>query len=610
MKGKKTEIVTNKFLIVLVLVLPFVNSTKTIDPVSILRFMMLCFIVLALLILFFLKFKQNSLVNFFKNPFFVFYVLYLLFSVFSLSKALNFGDAIFELVKLFSLFFFLYLLTSIFTINLEIREIILKLILLSSLFLITIFFFQLMKSSSIKNASTMTNKNLLSSTFFLMLPFVSFGIIKFRKIWKILGIISLGGIFICIFSLQTRSVWLAIILSSITILLVSLHFFKTKKNSLLFKILKNKSMYITSFLIFLTVISLLLNAKFTPRSYDSSLGRTNSIQARLFKWEATSKIIYNNIFMGIGLGNWRNSILSLGNKNFTDNTFTKTFYQRPHNDFLWVFSEIGLFGFIFYLLMFISIIFYIFQFLKTTSSETDFIFMLLMLFGIIGYLIIAFFSFPKERIYHQILLHTIFLFVLSANNEFSESKKDISHKTVFITCMIIFVHITFSLWVVFKRLNAEIHTKQALIARTNKNWNEVIDNINKATTVYYEIDPTSAPLMWYKGEAEFLLGNVRTALSDFIVAYETSPYHLHILNNLGTCYELTGEHEKAITIYNKAITLYPKFNETIINLAIIYYNLEQYKMAYNTIVRSTEIDSNPKIKKYEKIFKEKIQKEE
>jgi O-antigen ligase len=556
-----------------------------------------------------LKFKQNPLINIIKHPFFIFYVLYLLFSTFSLLKALNFGDAIFELVKLFSLFFFLYLFTSIFANNLEIREKIVKLIILSSLFLITIFFFQLMKSGIIKNASTMTNKNLLSSTLFLMLPFVSFGIIKYRKIWKILGIISLGGIFICIFSLQTRSVWLAIIISSITILLVSLHFFKTKKSSLLFEILKNKSLYISSFLIFIIVISLLVNAQFTPKSYDSSLGRTNSIQARFFLWKATAKIIYNNIFMGIGLGNWKNSILSLGNKNFTDNAFTKTFYQRPHNDFLWVFSEIGLFGFIFYLLMFISIIFYIFQFLKKTSSETDFIFMLLMLFGIIGYLVIAFFSFPKERIFHQVLLHIYFFFALSTYYNKRKILKIKSNKTFFIICMIIFVQIMFSLLVVFKRLNAEIQTRKALIARTNKDWTEVIKNINSGTTIFYEIDPTSTPLMWYKGEAEYLLGNIQTALSNFITAHKISPYHLHVMNNLGTCYELAGEHENAISIYNKAINLYPKFNDTIVNLAIVYYNLEQYEMAYNTIMRSTEIDSNPKIKKYEKIFKEKIQKE-
>ena len=610
MKRKKTDIITNKLLIVLLLVLPLIYSTKTIDPVSILRFMILCFIVLVLLILFVLKFKQNSLINIIKHPFFIFYVLYLLFSTVSLFKVSNFGDAIFELVKIFSVFSFLYLFISIYVDNLEIREIVVKIIILLVLILITTFFYQLMKFGSINNASTMTNKNLLSSALFLMLPFVTFGIIKHRKIWKILSIISLGGIFICILLLQTRSVWLAMTISSITIILVSFYFLKIKKNSILFDILKKNIKYISIFIIIVIILSLLVTGLFTEKSYDSSLGRTHSIQARFFLWKATAKIISNNIFTGIGVGNWKNYVLSVGNEDFTDNAFTKTFYQRPHNDFLWIFSEIGLFGFVFYLLIFISIIFYIFQFLKKTSSETDFIFMLLMLFGIIGYLIIAFFSFPKERIFHQVLLHTFFFFVLSTYYNNRKLKKVKSNKTFFLICIIIFVQIMFSLFVVFKRLNAEIQTRKALIARTNKDWVEVIRNINNGITIFYEIDPTSTPLMWYKGEAEYFLGNIQTALSDFITAHKISPHHLHVTNNLGSCYELVGEHKNAISMYKKAIHLYPKFNDTIINLAIVYYNLEEYEMAYNTILKGNNFDTNHKLQKYKNIIKKEIKKEE
>jgi O-antigen ligase len=609
-KTKKNEVIANSFLILLFLILPLINSTKVIDPVSNLRLLVLCIIVLILVVSLFLKSKRNSSMKFIKHPFFSINILYILFSAISIIKALSFGDAIFELVKLFLLFSFLFIITNMFANDTKIREVIVKLITISALILITIYFFQLIKFDSINNPSTLTNKNLFSSALFLMLPFVSFGIILLRKTWRRLGLISIGGILICIFLLQTRSVWLAIIISSITILLVSLHFLKSKKSSLLFETLKKKTTFISIFLLFLIIMSLLITALFTEKSGNTLLGRTHSIQARFFLWKATVKVIPSNLFTGVGIGNWKNYILSVGNENFTDDAFTETFYQRPHNDYLWIFSEIGLFGFVLYLLLFVSIIFCIFQYLKKTSSEINFLFLLLMLFGIIGYLVIAFFSFPKERIFHQVLLHIIFFFVLSADNESTEMKKKVSYKSVFLICMVIFVQITFSLWVIFKRMNAEIHTKQALMARTNKNWTEVINNINKASTVYYEIDPTSTPLMWYKGEAEYLLGNIQTALSDFIFAYKISPYHLHIMNNLGTCYELVGDHESAISIYKKAIILYPRFNDTIVNLAIVYYNLEQYEMAYNTIMRSTEVDTNPKIKKYKKIIKEKFQKEE
>ena len=68
---------------------------------------------------------------------------------------------------------------------------------------------------------------------------------------------------------------------------------------------------------------------------------------RLNMYKSTAGIIRENPSLGIGLGNWR--LLSpkyADNTAYTDRNFTKI-TQRPHNDFLWLLSEVGIIGMVF-----------------------------------------------------------------------------------------------------------------------------------------------------------------------------------------------------------------------------------------------------------------------
>ena len=55
-------------------------------------------------------------------------------------------------------------------------------------------------------------------------------------------------------------------------------------------------------------------------------------------------------------------------------------------------------------------------------------------------------------------------------------------------------------------------------------------------------------------------------------AHLFSPYHLHTLNNLATCFELKGQRDEAIKYYLKALDISPKFEDASVNLAAIYFN--------------------------------------
>ena len=92
-------------------------------------------------------------------------------------------------------------------------------------------------------------------------------------------------------------------------------------------------------------------------------------------------------------------------------------------------------------------------------------------------------------------------------------------------------------------------------------------------------------------KAEAIHGNKsqnarQRALKDFKEAHKVHPYHEHVLNNLASSYEITGNHTKAKQFYLEALRVNPTFKEVRINLAAILYNEKNYIQALDIILNS------------------------
>jgi tetratricopeptide (TPR) repeat protein len=108
----------------------------------------------------------------------------------------------------------------------------------------------------------------------------------------------------------------------------------------------------------------------------------------------------------------------------------------------------------------------------------------------------------------------------------------------------------------------------------------------------------STPLQWYKGEANFFLNNTAEALENYKKAYKANPYHIHVLNDLASCYELQGRPEQAIYYYQKALKIHPRFENALINLGATYYNCGRYEQALSILLRCDPNSQNPRLEKY------------
>ncbi|HHC25606.1 MAG TPA: hypothetical protein ENK58_09420 [Desulfobacterales bacterium] len=552
-----------------VFVIPFLFSASTTDPVLVPRFLALS--VLTLILTFMISAQTLTGQN--RSDFVMVYraifpvgLCYLFISAVSLTKAVNLTEGIFEWLKHFLFLTFFYIATLIIGNNKNTLLILTKSMTVAGMalaFMGICQYYQMAFTFIPGNCeiyATMAHKNLFASALFLTSPFVLYGAFRFPGCWKMISLTSVAFILFSLIISKTRSVWGATGLSAVIVLLLAVYAHKSN--------LRSKYAFVLFACIFSFVA--LFCFKYLP------VANFDSLNERILLWEKTLGMIRENPILGVGSGQWKIMLPHYGRIERwrdSDGESGEVWFQRPHNDYLWVFSETGFPGFISYLSFFLILIAYILRTFFQSEDREEKCFSLLMLFGILGYMIIAFFSFPKERIVHNIFLMLTAACIVSEYHQLSKGQraKDAPNKrksyTGFqILNLILSVVLIFCATFGYFRLNAEIHAKKALSARNAGQWEKVISEIDKVDSRFYNMDPFSTPLSWYRGVANFSMGNIGEALEDFKMAYKIHPNHIHVLHNTGTCYALSGDYVKAAEFYQKTLVIFPQFEESLDNL--------------------------------------------
>jgi tetratricopeptide (TPR) repeat protein len=450
----------------------------------------------------------------------------------------------------------------------------------------------------------MANTNLFASALFLTLPFILFGTIRFSGFWRILSLITLAGVLYAIAISETRAVWGAILISTaVTVFLVLLNYQKLEfaQNEKYFYIRRSLLiMVIFCFSVLAAIWShtiennhLCLFLKKThpavlrnPGTLQRPIKTIISLNGRYPLWQTSMRMIKAAPISGIGLGQWKivSPAYELDQKiNASVRGFRQTWVQRPHNDFLWVFSETGISGFLSHLLLWGLLIYYSLKIISSANENQTKIFAILALFGIIGFAVISSFSFPKERIFHNIFFMLIAACIVSFYHRTFPIQKIVRRYRLFFLDFLLLVLLIFCWIFGHARFDAEVHAKKALFAHKYEDWQGVISEIDKVDTRFYNLDPTSTPLAWYRGMANFSLKRIEEARNDFLRAYAHNPYHVHVLNNLGTCYALQNDFEKAVDYYQKALVISPGFKKAILNQNTVYFRMGMYGRAPQSI---------------------------
>ena len=569
---------------IFIAIIPLIVSFSTSDPTLAIRFLVLgCVLGFSLLILLFTK--KSLSIQLIKHPVNICLVIILFF--FSLSLIVNgfSSESIFILLKFFLVFIFGLLVTHI-ILEYGFKEFVNSFVLFS-LLLSVIYFFQFASNYSEimsfdkdwqrnrefdKLSATMGHKNLLSSIQFLMLPFLIYIITLGKKTWKVLSVIAIVLIAFTFLQTQTRAVLAAVSISSITFLLIN------KRNIRLKHLLILLSSFVFTIIIGYSIM------KYTDRleAFKGEIEKTFEFSAtsRYKLYKSTLQLITDNPILGVGPGNWKVEVWQYG---LYFESWGKSFAQRPHNDFLWVFAEGGIFAGLSYILIFL-ILLRDSYYLHKNRTEEDGIIHSLIFATVMGFGFISLVDFPMERFSHNIIFFVLAAIIIAGRvkqKEFIMEKLPTwaTYLFLFITC--------FAVYVASIRYQGEIHAANAIHYKSNGNWNYVIKAIDKAyNPTYYEMENTSTPLLWYRGVAYFNQQKYDLALKDFKSAYKVNPYHVHVLNNLATSYQMKGESEKAKKYYRAVFKVNPTFKETRVNLAAILYNERKYTDALDIILQS------------------------
>jgi O-antigen ligase len=617
---QNTKIIYPEWIIIIgsVFIIPFIYSTSTIDPVSDLRFFIFSFLILVLFSYFlfqhFIKPQSLSILN---RKIFILILSYFIINILSLLSALNIYEGIREVLK--TGLFISFLFASIILLKTQLsREYLSKSVVISSIALSLIglaqYYFNL---QSIPGGwgfpySTMANGNLLSSALFLMTPFIIYGAFVFTNYWRISSNIALSLSIFIMAIVQTRSVWLAFSLSLLLIILIAIVFQKKSKivitnNNPLTKRVKKLIPFVFVSILLAVVSNSYLNPERSLTNRLVSIANLDdpSVNERIFLWQKTIEMSLDNPILGVGPGNWKIAFPEYGTDGLrAEDGFTN--FQRPHNDYLWILSETGIFGLICYVLIFFFIYYYGIKSFIHLNDRSEKIYIICLLFGITGYLIISFFSFPKERITHIIFLGLIFSNIISIYHaSFPLKKIPSSSGNLFVIIPILLLG-SVSCYGGYQRFSSDQSMRKVLIYRQQNEWGKLIEEVKNIDKYFYSIDNSVIPVIWYRGIANYSLNNKKQAFDDFGKAVKLHPNNVHALNNFATILEEFGHHDKAISQYQKAVAISPKFEEALLNLSAVFYNSGKYKLASETILQISGTYNTLKVQQFQKKINSKL----
>jgi O-antigen ligase len=441
-------------------------------------------------------------------------------------------------------------------------------------------------------SGTFGNKNFLSSILLFGLPFYFIGTSMSKKI-KIASVSGIVFTIMLLLLLRTRTVLIALGVYLFLILLLQI---KNKVSAKIF----NRLLLL---LVLMVIISVSLLFSFKDNFHSSSnigtqyfyrLFASETFYSRLEYWQQAIYIIKDNFFSGIGVGNWIGTYPKYGLNHFSPEEITngRMIVSNPHNDFLMIFSEIGIFGFLCYLGIFISVIYQAYWLSKNEEKSSDRKNAAYLLLFLLCYLIVAFFDFPLTRIEHQILLLTVFIIV---NAKYLKAHTTTGFKIPSrILYLSSFVLLLYSTTILLYRINGEQHLFKALEAEKRMDNTTAIFEFNKAKSTFFSTDNYAIPLDWHNGKAAYNAGNFEESLEYFIGAYKVNPNSIVVNNDLGSAYIKNNRTAEAIKHYKEALAISPLYEDAIINLAATYYNNKEYENAFATIEkcnRSTKNDS-------------------
>ena len=435
------------------------------------------------------------------------------------------------------------------------------------------------------------HKNLLSSALMLGLPFTVMASVSFkRNIWRRLSLALTLLVITEIFILRTRGVWVATF-AGFLVSLASLRLYRQTVDQFL------NVPYRLLFLGAGLALVILAGLFVTPGFRDSINDRSN-LDRRIVFWENSLEMIKEQPYLGVGAGNWRIHFPKHGLSRYQQrgqaprldqNVYQGiTHIQRPHNDYLWVWSEAGPLALLAYLGLFILTFRRLHRNILSSESKEEISLDILSAFGMVAYLVFSFTDFPLERTSHQLLFVTFF--TLAFRNKGSGVMRIPAKAGIGLVVLLSL----YSLYVGYYRWQGESHTLAIHEANSNRNARRIIPAVDEAENSFYNMDQYANPLRYYSSIGKLAQKNVPGAFEDIQMAYAIHPYNIIVINQMGNVHKKRGEWDQALGYYQEAVRISRWFEAGRLNLAEVYLEKDDPVNALKALSLVRRNSRNPK----------------
>lgn len=605
----------------LTVIFPLVHYTKTLDIVMMPRLLALSLFNTLFSILFILWIrKHNEVLTVLRNKIFKLFILWFVVTLVSLGLSTNPVESIFDLIKVAYMPIMVFWTVALVITEPRGLEKMVRFITIAGLILGTVAFWQYFaevfqskerffdeygRQTPIiyKVRGLMAHKNLLSISLGLILPFAVYGSISQQKYWKLVSYISATAILLLLVLLQTRAVWVGLMVSAIVVITTIILLGNKLGVSNKWRI--GLSVAVVVGAIGLASI-LFLSSRPSSNQYIRQLQSIVNPQSkqnihRINIWRTTLDMIPEKPLFGYGPGNWKLHAPKFHNGRFS--SIDEFNWQRPHNDFLWVIAEKGFVGFLIYISIVGLIIFNLVSVIRKSDEKTDKQFATVLIGGLSMYLAASFFDFPYERVFHNVYLWFIFAVALILSKKNTHVDIIDKPKSSLLTLLPVAISL-FGLVYGVQCVQQEVHLN---IARkgfnylkqlsqqggelspeaARRHWLQVLDESQKAQKPLKNIDPQANPIYSYEGIAYLNLGDYKNAIYTLEKAHYQHPGNILVLNNLGAAYFKIEKYDTARRYLEESCKILQS-QDGVTNLSAVYYKLEMYQQAYELILNFPE----------------------
>lgn len=336
-----------------------------------------------------------------------------------------------------------------------------------------------------------------------------------------------------------------------------------------------------------------LAERLNPATYLESA----SANERRFVWYKTDVLNRDHYWWGVGNGSWKIWFPSKSIEGAYRLMEKSVVFTRAHNDYLEVRAEMGMVGAVLFIALFVAAFLAAGAVLAGRGGRAgpEARHTLLGLSAaLLGYCIIQYFDFPRERIEMQALLGLMFAWMAWESRAVWTALPGLSLRKYPGTFLaLLAAGLAFNLYIGWNRIKGETHTLKTLEAQSKGNFQTMVREAAAARNAYYEYNDVTLPLSWYEGIGYYQLNQVDSSVVAFEQAYRLNPWAFQVINNYASALVRAKRYGEAIELYQKALAINPRYDEGKFNIAYSWYALGDYAKALDWLARVDTIPNPP-----------------